>query len=149
EVYDRLEQGSDHGHDHLGVDRGADQHPILGYNFRISELNAAVGLAQIRRIDEFLDGQRKLYSIIYNRLKEVPGLAFREIPDPEGNSFSFLSFFLPTERQAREAASALAAEGLGGHFYLYDNNWHYIRRWQHLQNGEFMYPLSAELRKHI
>jgi len=38
---------SDHGHDHVGKDRGAESHPFLGYNYRISELNAAVGLAQI------------------------------------------------------------------------------------------------------
>ncbi|MGB3006356.1 MAG: DegT/DnrJ/EryC1/StrS family aminotransferase, partial [Chitinophagaceae bacterium] len=29
---------SDHGHDHKGTDRGADLHPFIGYNFRISEL---------------------------------------------------------------------------------------------------------------
>ena len=32
---------SDHGHDHIGKDRGADTHPFLGYNYRISELHAA------------------------------------------------------------------------------------------------------------
>ena len=40
---------SDHGHDHKGVDRGADLHPFIGYNFRISELHAAVGLGQIKK----------------------------------------------------------------------------------------------------
>ncbi len=149
DIYRRLEQGSDHGHDHLGVDRGADQHPILGYNFRISELNAAVGLAQIRRLDEFLEIQKRNHRLIQEKLEAVPGLRFRDIPDPEGDSRSFLSFFLPTENLARKAASALAAEGLGGNFYWYDNHWHYIGRWQHLQNGNFMYPLSAELRKNI
>lgn len=44
-VYDRCHQYADHGHDHLGgPDRGADGHPVLGINYRISELNAAVGL---------------------------------------------------------------------------------------------------------
>src|SRR5690554_3292701 len=36
----------DHGHDHVGKDRGAEGHPFMGYNYRISELNAAVGVAQ-------------------------------------------------------------------------------------------------------
>lgn len=148
-LFERLEQGSDHGHDHLGVDRGADDHPILGYNFRISELNAAVGLAQLRRLDEFLEVQKRNHRLIREILDSVPGLSFREIPDPKGDSGSFLSFFLPSEQMAREAVSALAGAGLGGHFHWYDNRWHYIRRWQHLQNGNFMYPLSAELRKSI
>ena len=42
-LYTRLDGYSDHGHDHKGVDRGADLHPFIGYNFRISELHAAVG----------------------------------------------------------------------------------------------------------
>ena len=49
---------SDHGHDHIGNDRGLEGHPILGTNFRISELNAAVGLAQLRKLDLILEKQR-------------------------------------------------------------------------------------------
>ena len=48
-----------HGHDHLGVDRGADNHPFIGYNFRISELHAAIGLAQINKLEKILSIQRK------------------------------------------------------------------------------------------
>ncbi len=47
DVYVKSDAYADHGHDHLGVDSGADQHPFMGYNYRISELHAAVGLAQI------------------------------------------------------------------------------------------------------
>jgi 8-amino-3,8-dideoxy-alpha-D-manno-octulosonate transaminase len=59
EVARRCDQYADHGHDHQGVDRGADLHPALGYNFRISELHAAVGLAQLRKLDRFLEIQRR------------------------------------------------------------------------------------------
>src|SRR3984885_8538001 len=45
-TYQKCDGFSDHGHDHIGNDRGADLHPFLGYNYRISELHAAVGLAQ-------------------------------------------------------------------------------------------------------
>src|SRR6185436_8061481 len=43
DTYSKCDQYSDHGHDHQGADRGADLHPWLGYNYRISELHAAVG----------------------------------------------------------------------------------------------------------
>lgn len=52
-VYLYCDGYSDHGHDHKGVDRGADLHPFTGYNYRISELHAAVGLAQIKKLDQF------------------------------------------------------------------------------------------------
>ena len=48
EYYKNADHFSDHGHDHIGNDRGAETHPFLGYNFRISELHAAVGLAQVK-----------------------------------------------------------------------------------------------------
>src|SRR5690606_24448666 len=80
EVYEKCDQFSDHGHDHMGKDRGADLHPYLGYNYRISELHAAVGLAQVRRLNEFLTIQRRNHSIIKDALKDVPGISFRVIP---------------------------------------------------------------------
>jgi 8-amino-3,8-dideoxy-alpha-D-manno-octulosonate transaminase len=149
EVYKKCDQYSDHGHDHEGKDRGADLHPYLGYNFRLSELHAAVGLAQLRRLKEFLDLQKRNHTIIYDRLKQVEGLTFRVIPDPSGDAGSFISFFLPAEEMAREAAAALASAGIGGNFYWYDNNWHYIRKWKHLQSGSWMHRLHEDQKKQV
>jgi 8-amino-3,8-dideoxy-alpha-D-manno-octulosonate transaminase len=55
----------------MGVDRGADLHPYLGYNFRISELHAAVGLAQIRKLDKFLAIQKKNNQISYVFMQSI------------------------------------------------------------------------------
>ncbi len=149
EIYRKCDQYSDHGHDHAGKDRGADMHPYLGYNFRISELHAAVGLAQIRRLNEFLELQLRNHAIISNTLKKVDGLTFRLIPDPAGDTGSFLSFFLPTEDMAREAITSLQAAGIAGNFYWYDNNWHYIRKWQHLQSGSWMNRIHDDQKKMV
>src|ERR1700730_17696801 len=75
---------TDHGHDHIGNDRGAEQHPFIGYNYRISELHAAVGLAQIRKLDGFLSIQRKNHQQLKKILSQVPEISFRTIPDPGG-----------------------------------------------------------------
>lgn len=149
EVYKKCDQYTDHGHDHMGKDRGADLHPYLGYNFRISELHAAVGLAQVRRLSEFLALQKRNHTIIANTLKKIDGLTFRQIPDPAGDTGSFLSFFLPTEDMARNAIAGLQAAGIGGNFYWYDNNWHYIRKWQHLQSGSWMHRLHDDQKKQV
>lgn len=143
------DQYSDHGHDHFGKDRGADTHPYIGFNYRISELHAAVGLAQIRKLDHFLSLQRRNHAIIYNRLRQIEGLTFRRIPDPEGDTGSFLSFFLPNAIVAEQTAAALAQEGIGGNPYWYDNNWHYIRKWEHLKNAAFLNRLPEEQKQAI
>jgi 8-amino-3,8-dideoxy-alpha-D-manno-octulosonate transaminase len=149
QLIEKCDQYSDHGHDHYGKDRGADLHPYLGYNFRISELHAAVGLAQIRKMDYFLELQRRNHRIIYNCLKNISGISFRRIPDAEGDTGSFLSFFLPTAEQAKAVALALADANIGGNPYWYDNNWHYIRKWEHLKNTSFLNRIPDEQKQAI
>ena len=142
-VYTKCDAFTDHGHDHLGVDRGADLHPFLGYNFRISELHAAVGLAQIRKLDTFLTIQRRNNHILRSYLEQVPGISFRVVPDPAGDSASFLSWFLPSQEKMEKAIEALKTAGIfAGNFYWFANNWHYIRKWDHLKNVQSLYALN-------
>lgn len=143
--YTRADHYSDHGHDHTGNDRGAEAHSFLGCNFRISELHAAVGLGQIRKLEQILDTQRKHKALIKSALEAIHGVSFRHIPDPAGDNASFLSFFLPTASLAREAHQALVKNGIGGNFYWYENNWHYIKKWEHLKNATSLFPLNPEL----
>ncbi len=145
--YKNADHYSDHGHDHVGNDRGAEEHPFLGYNFRISELHAAVGLGQIKRLNDILTIQRKNNAIIKSALSQVDGITFRRIPDPKGDNASFLSFFLPTEDLTRVAHAKLLENGLGGNFYWFDNNWHYIKKWDHLKNATSLFPLNPSLKQ--
>jgi 8-amino-3,8-dideoxy-alpha-D-manno-octulosonate transaminase len=148
EVYIKCDGYSDHGHDHKGADRGADLHPFLGYNYRISELHAAVGLAQIRRLDQFLKIQRQNHLQLKNILSQVPEISFRKIPDPAGDSCTFLSWFVPTEEIARAVVNELRAQNiLAGNFYWYDNNWHYVRKWDHLKNNLSLSALNDAQQK--
>jgi 8-amino-3,8-dideoxy-alpha-D-manno-octulosonate transaminase len=147
--YKNADQYSDHGHDHIGTDRGAEDHPFLGYNYRISELHAAVGLAQLQRLDDFLAIQKKHYTVLMNSLETISGVTFRRIPETGVQNYSFLSFFLPNEAITRKAHKALLAEGIDGCFYWYDNNWHYHRKWEHLKNLRSLAPLSEDVRATI
>lgn len=145
DVYTKCDGYTDHGHDHKGVDRGADLHPFIGYNFRISELHAAVGLAQIRKLDQFLAIQKKSHTQLKNILAQLPEVSFRSVPDTEGDSCTFLSWFLPTEEIARSVVAELKAQNiLAGNFYWYANNWHYIKQWQHLKNAITLGNLNEE-----
>jgi 8-amino-3,8-dideoxy-alpha-D-manno-octulosonate transaminase len=143
DTYIKCDNYSDHGHDHKGVDRGADLHPFIGYNFRISELHAAVGLAQIKRLNEFLSIQKNNHAQLKNFLEQVPEISFRIIPDESGDSCTFLSWFLPTAEIARHVVDELKAQNiLAGNFYWYDNNWHYVRKWDHLKNADVLNKLN-------
>ncbi len=144
ELYLTADAYADHGHDHVGTDRGLEGHPILGCNYRISELNAAVGLAQLRKLDIMLERQRQHKRRLKEVLSRCSAIQFRNIPDETGDSATFLSFFLPNEEKTRTVARELAEAGVDGTFYWYDNNWHYIRKWEHLKGMRTAATVAAE-----
>lgn len=138
---------TDHGHDHEGMDRGAETHPFLGYNFRISELQAAVGLAQARRLYDFVAIQKKHYTILRDALSTIPEVTFRTVPEGGEESYGFLNFFLPDLEIARNVSKAFKETGVDVCFHYYDNNWHYIRKWDHLKDLKSLYPISADVKE--
>lgn len=144
DLYQHAHAYSDHGHDHIGNDRGAEGHPFMGYNYRISELHAAVGLAQIRRLDEFLRIQEAHYRVLQEAVEDLPGILLRRIPEGGVGNYSFLNFFLPEAAVASRAQAALAKAGVDGVFYWYDNRWHYHRKWDHLKQQKSLGKLPAE-----
>ena len=148
DVYINTDGYSDHGHDHKGgLDRGADLHPFIGYNSRISELHAAVGLAQIKKLDNFLTLQRNNNKMLRQILAVIPEISFRRVPDEAGDSCSFLSWFLPTEAITKAVVAELKAQGiLAGNFYWFINNWHYISKWDHLKNAVTLNHLHPDLK---
>tara|TARA_R100000935_G_scaffold58415_2_gene95420 strand:- start:107112 stop:108305 length:1194 start_codon:yes stop_codon:yes gene_type:complete len=136
----------DHGHDHVGNDRGAETHPFLGYNFRISELNAAVGLAQLDKLDGILKTQERNYTIMREALATIEGVTFRRVPEGGVENYSFVNFFLPTQELAEKAHKALSANGVDACFYWFKNNWHYINGWEHLRDLKSLGTLSSEVK---
>jgi len=147
DYYINADHYSDHGHDHIGNDRGAETHPFLGYNFRISELHAAVGLAQVRRLPEFIAIQKKNYTIIRDALSQIPEVTFRKVPDGGEESYAFLNFFLPDIEIARKVLAAFKENGVDVCWNYYDNNWHYIRKWDHLKDLKSLFPITKEVKE--
>ena len=145
--YTNADHYSDHGHDHVGNDRGAETHPFLGYNFRISELHAAVGLAQVRRLPEFLDIQKRNFNILREALEQIPEVTFRTVPEGGVESCAFLNFFLPDLETANKVSQAFKENGVDVCWNYYNNTWHYIREWNHLKDLKSLYPISAEVKK--
>lgn len=144
-IYNHAHQYSDHGHDHIGMDRGAESHPIMGSNYRISEMNAAVGVAQWKKLDRILEIQRKNKKALKEALSQYDEVSFRVIPDEAGDNAGFLSVIMPTEARAKEVVKALGEENIPAVFYWYANNWHYLKNWTHIQQMKGPAKLPIEL----
>lgn len=50
----------DHGHDHIPNPggRGGEGRPFIGFNYRMMEIQGAIGLAQLAKLDEIVTRQR-------------------------------------------------------------------------------------------
>jgi 8-amino-3,8-dideoxy-alpha-D-manno-octulosonate transaminase len=130
-LYLRADWYHDHGHDHNpNVSRAMEGRTILGFNYRMNELQGALGLAQLGKLPTIIDRQRKNKEIIKESLRKVPGVGFRNIPDPDGDTATFLGFNLPDEAMAEKFQKALGTEGVDAVCFK-KNLWHYLPNWEH------------------
>jgi 8-amino-3,8-dideoxy-alpha-D-manno-octulosonate transaminase len=131
-LYQRSDWYHDHGHDHDPiVSRAMEGRSILGFNFRMNELQGALGLAQLRKLDTIIAEQRKNKAAVKEMLSGLPGIKFRVLPDPEGDTATFLAFNLPTAAKAESFQKALGAGGVDMVCFK-KNKWHYCPNWEHL-----------------
>jgi 8-amino-3,8-dideoxy-alpha-D-manno-octulosonate transaminase len=131
DLYLRADWYHDHGHDHdPTVPRALEGRFILGFNYRLSELQAAVGLAQLKKLDGFIALQRKNRDLIAAFLKEVPELQFRSQADPNGDTATFLGFHFPEPSLTMTFQKALARGGVDTVCFR-NNLWHYVPNWEH------------------
>jgi 8-amino-3,8-dideoxy-alpha-D-manno-octulosonate transaminase len=132
-LYDRAEWYHDHGHDHNPkVSRAMEGRTILGFNYRMNELQGALGLAQLRKLDWLIAEQKKNKQAIKGWLAAVDGVKFRELPDPEGDTATFLAFSLSDQGRAAAFQKALGENGVDTVCFK-NNLWHYVPNWEHFQ----------------
>tara|TARA_A200000113_G_C8864453_1_gene354337 strand:+ start:1390 stop:2346 length:957 start_codon:yes stop_codon:yes gene_type:complete len=55
-------------------------HDQVGFNYRMPNLNAALGCAQLERLPELLDLKRKLFHIYYENLSQINGISLVQEP---------------------------------------------------------------------
>jgi len=137
DIYDKMDQVSDHGHTHIGDNRGMEPHHIMGFNYRINELSAAIGLAQMRKMPQMVTDNKKNKKYLKDRLEEIDGLTYRDLPDEEGDSATFINFFFPTKLLTEKAFKQFAIDGVGGVAYWYTNMYHFINQWDHIKNMSY------------
>jgi len=107
---------------------------FCGENYRMSELEGAMALAQIRKTDEMLAGYRRAKKQIKDAIEPLPGLRFRRLTDETGDTGICLVMFLTTPDQTQKAIEAMQAEGVpvGGIYDSKIRDWHVYNYWEHI-----------------
>lgn len=53
----------------------------IGYNYRLPDINATLGVSQVKRLDDFVARRRELATLYRHLLKDVPGISMTEERD--------------------------------------------------------------------
>ncbi|MBU4263888.1 MAG: DegT/DnrJ/EryC1/StrS family aminotransferase [Proteobacteria bacterium] len=126
----------DHGHDHVpnpGT-RGGEGRNFIGFNFRMMELQGAIGIAQLAKLDDMISRQKKNKAALKEAIAKIKGVTFRTILDEQGDTATFIGFFLPDGAKAK-AVNAVLAENGAGAIAFGSNTWHFYPKWEHLLAG--------------
>jgi perosamine synthetase len=112
----------------FGVDRAHGERKIpghydavaLGFNYRMSELHAAIGIEQVKKLPRFLERRAENFAALSEHLSDVEGVAV--LPAPRGritSSHYCLAAVLDRELASKRAQimQALTARGIGSSIY--------------------------------
>jgi perosamine synthetase len=86
--------------------------PVLGYNYRLTNLQCAIGLAQLERIPQFLEARRKLAVIYTEAFMQLPGITLQT--EQAGARSSWWMFSIRVQDQSRRdrVMSSLELSGI-------------------------------------
>ncbi len=153
-LWRRMSEYQDHGHDHAPNPggRGGEGRPFIGFNYRMMEIQGAIGLAQLAKLDGIVAAQKTNKAFFQEAASVLPGVRFREILDADGDSATFLTFMLPDSERTTAVNQVLRNEGVGAVRWS-ENGWHYYPNWEHLIEGKTYchggWPFSAHGKRRI
>ncbi len=152
ELWRNCSEYHDHGHDHAvnPGGRGGEGRRFIGFNYRMMELQGAIGLAQLAKLDSMIASQQENKAILKEAASKIAGVSFRVILDEQGDSATFLSFMLPEKEQAAKVNQVLR-DNKAGAINFGENSWHFYPSWEHLLGSKTLahngWPFDAHSKR--
>lgn len=133
ELWRTMSEYQDHGHDHKvnpGA-RGGEGRRFVGFNYRMMELQGAIGIAQLAKLDQMIVSQKKHRDAILDAALKIPGATPRRVLDQSGDTATFCCFILDSAEKCKKVNAILKEEGCGAINFA-ENTWHFYPQWEHL-----------------
>jgi len=107
---------------------------FCGENYRMSEMQGAVALAQIRKLNDYVARLQAVKKRVRDRIVERDGFTLRRQPDPAGDASTALVMFGPDPDTALAIMAAMREHGVGagGRFDQTVRDWHVYNFWEHI-----------------
>ena len=125
----------DHGHiNKPGVHRGLDKALLRGFNYRMTELQAAVGIAQLKKLNLILKKKKINRKILYNILKKNKFVEFRKLNDysSNGDQNDHLIIYVKNKKIAKKIKIILDKKNIPTGVLPIATKWHYAAHWNHI-----------------
>lgn len=87
-------------------------HPEMGFNYRMTNIEAALGLAQMERLNEFLSKKRKFREIYQETLQDLPYIEFQKEQIEAKSSFWFTCIKIEKDIDLNELINKLKQKGI-------------------------------------
>ena len=124
--YERAFGAHDQGHKphRFGVEVG--ERSILGLNFRMNEITAAVAIAQLKKLDRMVAALREKREKLKSLISKADGFKFRILNDPKGDSATICTVIFDDRDQAGIVSQALGTKTVD------QSGWHVYSNMEHL-----------------
>jgi len=77
-------------------------HNEIGYNYRLTNIQAALGVAQLEKLPEFIEIKKRNFSIYKEKINEIPGLHLAETPDYAENNHWMYSLQIDKDKYGKD-----------------------------------------------
>lgn len=134
ETYERAAAWHDHGHENNpSVPRWEDTRTSSGFNYRMMELQGAIGLAQLRKLPSVIEAQRTNRDAIWREISDLPGLTARDMPIGSFDTADALVFLVQDASLALRCRAALLQVGISTKILPEAYTWHFAGTWTHMR----------------
>ena len=124
----------DHGHENNPrVPRWEDTRKSSGFNFRMTEMQGAVGLAQLKKLDFIVKNQRKNHDKIWETIKYIPNIKKRHHPIGSKISADALIIIVKSPQVAKKCRNELLKCGISTKILPEAYTWHFAATWDHIK----------------
>jgi perosamine synthetase len=89
-----------------------ESYPIVGYNFRMTDIQAAVGREQFKRLPEIIEKRRNLAARYKSLLAKMPGIGLPEEPEWARSTWQSFCVRLPEGSDQRKTMQFMLDEGI-------------------------------------
>ncbi|MCB8823000.1 DegT/DnrJ/EryC1/StrS family aminotransferase [Microvirga rosea] len=89
-----------------------EEYPLPGFNYRLTDVQAAIGRAQLKRLDDIVRRRRELADGYYNMLSEVPGVKAPQEPAWARTNWQSYCVRLPEGADQRDVMQKMLDQGV-------------------------------------